>query len=223
MLKWQSKIFRFLPLQSIPFSPNANGEAWEYPDSQIVELIKPVPNAEMTIVVVSAPLERNFYARRLGSNVAIISLHEMAHIVKDANFRVEDFLLRNIYGFCVYFKAFQGKLPASIEDSWSHHDTRGCLFDTNTQKYDILYSMHQPKLCEQCIVKLKQFQIDGEFPETVQGELLKMKMPLFYRGADWVKQHPIYSILLTSGFGVFLNFIASVLFEKAKKIMPWLS
>jgi hypothetical protein len=223
MRKWQSNIFSIQAVQSISFSPDAIGEAGEYPDSQISELIKSDPNVRMTIVVVSAPLERNFYSRRLRSNVAVLSLHEMAHIVKDANFRVEDFLLRSIYGYCVYYKAFLGELPASVERSWSHHDIRGCLFDMNRQKYDILYSMHQPNLCEKCVVRLKEQQIESGFAESVQGELMRIRRPLFFRCADWVKRHPIYSLLFTSAFGVFLNVVASVLFEKAKKIMPWLS
>ena len=174
------------------------------------------------VALVSAPLDRNFYSRRLGKNVVVLSIHEMAHILNAGNFRIEHFLLRNIYQIAIYFHALSGLIPDSNSLSWSHHDIRGCLFDMNSQKSDILYSMHQPKLCDACRTRVGQHQVDPALLSTLEGELRKLRRKLFYRVVDWVKTHPISSLLITAAFGISLNVIASIIFEKAKRIWPWL-
>ena len=219
---WKSAIFEFQPAQSIPYSPDANGNRWEYPDSQIEELVTSVTGADVTVVLVSTALERNFYVRRLTGNRIVISLYEMAYILKSANFRLEDFLLRNLYAYSVYFHAYRGRPPTSSAFSWSHHDIRGCLFDMNPQKADVLYSMHQPNLCGDCVQRLGSCQVDASFADALSAELRKIQKPLFFRISDWVKAHPLWSLCLTAGFAVFLNLVASVIFEKAKKLASWL-
>jgi hypothetical protein len=39
---------------------------------------------------------------------------------------------------------------------------------------------------------------------------------------EWVKWHPIFALVGTSASNVELNMIASIIFEKAKRVLPWL-
>ena len=219
---WPSHILKVSHQAAIEFTPNAQGRRWEYPDTQLRELVRRVDGADLTVAIVSAPIERNFYSRRLGNNVIVFSIHEMAHILSAGHFRLEHFLLRNIYQIALYFHALGGNVPDSGELSWSHHDIRGCLFDMNSQKTDILYSMHQPKLCDACRTRLREKQVDSALIPALDSELLRIRRELFYQVAEWVKCHPIYSLLITAAFAISLNVIASIIYEKAKGLWPWL-
>ena len=222
LANWRSESFKIASTELIAYTPNATGDNWEYPDSQLQKLVKPVRGADITFAVVSAPIERNYYSRRLRNNVVVFSIHEMAHILNEANFRIEHFLLRNIYQIAIYYQTQNDSVPESDLLSWSHHDIRGCLFDMNSQKSDILYSMHQPKLCEACRTRIGQHQIDPAFLGALDRELRRLQRKLFYRIVDWVKAHPINSLLITAGFGISLNVVASIIFEKGKRVWPWL-
>jgi hypothetical protein len=218
---WPSKLFRVAFRATIDFPPDAQGDGWEYPDSQLRDLVRPIDSADITVIVVGAPLERNFYSRRLGNNVVAITLHEMAPIVSAANYRLEHFLIRSLYQLTVYFRAL-GSIPASDDMSWSHLDIRGCLFDMNVYKTDILYSMHIPKLCDACRTRTRERQVDADFLPALDRELSKLRRGLFYRAADWVKLHPLLSLGITAAFGITLNIMASVIFEKISRAWPWL-
>lgn len=220
--RWRSNVITIKHEGDIPYTPNAKGANWEYLDAQLRRLISPVKGADITIAIVSAPIERNFYSRRLGDNVVVYSIHEMAHILRNANFQLEQFILRNIYQIAVYFHVLNGKVPSSEEVSWSHHDIRGCLFDMNSQKSDILYSMHQPSLCVACRTRVGQKQVDPSLLPTLDTELQRLRRKLFFQIADWIKLHPIYSLALTATFGIALNIVASIIFEKSKRVWPWL-
>lgn len=199
---WRSRIFLIGRITAIAHSPDATGDTWEYPDDQLSELIKAVPAADMTVAIVSAPVAQNFYSRRLKDNVVVLSLHEIAHILNSANFRLEHFVLRNIYQFSVYYHALGGTIPTVDSVSWSHDDIRGCLFDMNSQKSDILYSMDQPKLCEVCRTRLGSYAVDPEFLPALTSELQRLRKRLYFRMADWVKSHPIYALVITAAFGI---------------------
>lgn len=218
---WSSKLFKVTSRAAIDFTPDAHGGGWEYPDTQLRELVRPVPLADITVALVSAPLERNFYSRRLGNGVVVFSIHEMAPILSAANYRLEQFLIRNLYQLAVYFRAL-GSVPASDQLTWSHHDIRGCLFDMNAHKSDILYSMHLPKLCDACRTRFRECQVDSSFLPTLDRELRRLRRGLFYRALDWIKIHPLWSLAITASFGIVLNIAASIIFEKASRAWPWL-
>lgn len=222
LCQWRSRVVSIHHAAAIAYTPNAIGNAWQYPDDQLRNLVKPVEGADITVAIVSAPIERNFYSRRLGNNVVVFSIHEMAHILNAANFQLEHFILRNIYQIAIYFHALNGSVPDSNSMSWSHHDIRRCLFDMNSQKTDVLYSMHQPKLCDACRARIGQHQVDPDLLHALDAELPRLRRKLFFQIVDWVKLHPIYSLLLTAAFSIALNIIASIIFEKAKRAWLWL-
>lgn len=218
---WTSQLFKVQHGASIGHLPNAEGSEWDYTDKQLGALIQADSDADFTLALINAPLENNYYMRRLGDKVAVLSLFEMAEIVRFSDFTIENFILRNIYELTVLYAA-NGKLIPIDAHSWAHDDVRGCLFDMNASKPDIVFSMHKPKLCDGCRTRVLSKQVNSGFLPALDKELSRIKKARYFRMADWVRTHPLCTLAITAFSAVILNLIASVIFEKAKCLLPWL-
>lgn len=218
---WKSKIIKVTLGSSVGHLPDAEGDNWEYTSSQLSSLVHEDDNASFTVALICAPLEGNYYMRRLGDKVAVLSLFEMAEIVRFSDFMVENYILRNVYELAVLYAA-NGSLIPSDAYSWAHDDVRGCLFDMNANKPDIVFSLHQPKLCDACKARVLSKQVDSGFLPALTKELQKIKKALYFRISEWVKAHPILALVVAALSAISLNVIASVIFEKAKSFFPWL-
>lgn len=93
----------------------------------------------------------------------------------------------------------------------------------NSSKIDIVFSMHRPTLCPACSSRVLSKQVPAMLIPALQKELPRIQKPLFARMSEWVKQHPLLALLITALSGVALNILASVIFEKAKRVWPWLA
>lgn len=220
--KWGSTVMRIEHRASIGQLQDAEGEDWQYTDDQLAKVLAPSLDADLTLGLINAPLEDNYYLRRLPQNVAVLSLHEMAEIVQYENFSVETFILRVAYELTCLYKA-EGKIPPTGESSWTHDDIRSCLFDMCSSKGDIIFSLQRPRLCEACRNRVLQRQVDAKFLPALDKELGRIQKTLYFRLADWVRAHPILALALTSLFAIALNLVSSAIFEKAKRCWPWIA
>lgn len=218
---WPSKVMSIKHGSSVGHLPDAEGSDWEYTDAQLAEVLSAESDSDFTIGLINVPLEGNYYLRRLNNKVAVLSLHEMADIVRYSEFTIEQFILRTVYELVVLFAANTKLIPSNYE-SWAHDEVRGCLFDMNASKPDIVFSLHRPILCQSCRNRVSAKQVPAQFLPALDRELLRIQKSLYFRMSDWVKQHPIYALLITAASGLALNLVASVLFEKAKRIFSWL-
>lgn len=218
---WDSQIIKITHGASIGHLPDAEGDNWEYTSGQLSSLVHADDNASFTVALICAPLEGNYYMRRLGNKVAVLSLFEMAEIVHFSDFTVENYILRNVYELAVLYAA-NGALFPSDAYSWAHDDVRGCLFDMNANKSNIVFSLHQPKLCDACKARVLSKQVDSGFLPALSEELQRIKKALYFRMSDWVKSHPILALAVAALSAISLNLLASVIFEKAKCVFPWL-
>jgi hypothetical protein len=214
---WKSKVFSVRHVQHIEIAPDTDGPNWSYTDRALRSTIRPTPSADVTVAIVSSPLEGNYYSRRLGEGVCALSLHEMAGITRRAHFKVENFLIRSIYGYAIYHHVF-GHVPASAEASWSHHATRRCVFDMNGLKEDIVYSLHQPRLCEECLMRLRAAQIPPDFAQSVQRELLLLKKGALYRFLDWANAYPGRALAWGVVASVVINVCSNYIYDHASKL-----
>lgn len=146
----------------------------------------------------------------------------MAEIVRYSDFAIEQYVLRNAYELAVLFIA-TGKLIPSEYTTWAHDEVRGCLFDLNANKPDIVFSLHRPNLCQACKTRVSSKQVPAALIPTLESELTRIQKTLYVRMAEWVRSHPIAAIFITAGSSVVLNFFSSVIFEKAKSAFPWLA
>jgi hypothetical protein len=218
---WTSSILKIKHGDSVGHLPDAEGDEWEYTDEQLSKLLSADKNSDFTLGLINTPLEGNYYLRRLSDRVAVLSLHEMAEIVRYSEFTIEQYILRNAYELAVLFIA-NGKLIPSEYTTWAHDEVRGCLFDMNANKPDIVFSLHRPILCQACKTRVSSKQAPAALIPTLEHELRRIQKTLYVRMAEWVKSHPVAALLITAGSSVVLNFISSILFEKAKSAFPWL-
>ncbi len=218
---WDSQIFRIQHRAAVGHLPDADGKNWEYTDAQLLGVLGAEQDSDVTLGLIGLPLEDNYYMRRLGDHVAVLSLYEMAEIVRYSGFSLEQYVLRNAYELVVLFIG-NGKLIPTNYTTWTHDEVRGCLFDMNSSKLDIVFSMDRPILCASCKMRLSSKQVPADLVPALNRELRSIKKPLYLRMTDWVKDHLIISILLTAVSGITLNLIASIVYEKAKHAWPWL-
>lgn len=207
---------------SVAHLQDAEGEDWQYTDEQLAKVLAPSLGADITLGLTNAPLEDNYFLRRLPKNVAILSLHEMAEIVQYNNFSVETFILREAYELTCLYKV-EGRIPPTSELSRKHDDIRGCLFDMCSSKGDIVFSLQRPRLCPDCRNRFLSRQVDAKFLPTLEKELTRIQKTLYYRLSDWVRTHPILTLVLTSVFAISMNLVSSVIFEKAKRFWSWIA
>lgn len=218
---WESDLLTIRHGASVGHLPNSDGDNWEYSDNLLRQVLSADEDSDFTVGLINVPLEGNFYIRRLTATVAVLSLHEMADIVRYSEFTLEQYVLRNLYELAV-LSAANGTLIPTNFTTWAHDEVRGCIFDMNSSKSDIVFSLHQPKLCPACKTRVSSRQVPADFVPTLERELLRIKKSLFVRMTDWVKLHPILALLITAMSAVLLNLIASIIFEKVKHALPWL-
>jgi hypothetical protein len=219
--QWKSEILSIQRGSLVGHLPDAEGQNWDYPDSQLLALLTSDADCDFTVGVINSPLEDNYYIRRLSERVAVMSLHEMADIVRRSECSLEQYILRNIYEMAVLYAA-NGKLLPTEYGKWAHDEVRGCLFDMNSTKADIVFSLHRPSLCPACRTRISSKQVPAVLLTALNDELPRIQKPLFFRMSDAIKRHPVIALLITAIFGVALNLIASIIFEKAKHAFPWL-
>jgi hypothetical protein len=218
---WKSDVFRLQHRAAVGHLPDAVGKDWEYTDQQLLGVLGAEQDSDLTLGLISLPLENNYYMRRLSNRVAVLSLHQMAEIVVYSGFSIEQYVLRNAYELAVLF-AGNGKLIPVDYVTWAHDEIRGCLFDMNSNKPDIIFSLNRPKLCAACTTRLSSKQVSADLLPTLCRELPRIKKALHLRMTDWVMRHPIFALAITAASGIALNLIASVIFEKVKHVLPWL-
>jgi hypothetical protein len=216
--EWHSEILEISHPSSIGSTPDATGPGWVYSDEELSRLIRPETSFAMTIAVVNAPLQQNYYARRLPGNLAVLSLFEMAEILSAANLPVEHFVLRAAYAYSVYFLAYNGRIPNSGVGSLSHHEIRGCLFDLNANKADIVESMDPPRLCEACRSRFATVQVPTGFLATLERELRRIRKPIYFRLSQWVQRHPLWAIVITGISGIILNVLSNAVYDAMKRL-----
>lgn len=226
IIKWKSEIFEIVkPINSVAIVGNSDGESWEFLDKNIKEQLPERDGSDVLLAVTNVPLQQNYYIRGLQDNKACMTYEMMADILKSDNIPLENLILRMLYFIALTYKYYGGKSPISGEHiDIIHHETKGCIFDMNGVKTDVIYSLNGPKLCHSCVEALttkQKHKIEKEVIDKVQGELKKIKKGLYYQLSDFVKRRPIWSIVISSFVAIILGVIgstiATIIWEKLLK------
>jgi hypothetical protein len=222
MKKWKSSIFSIVgDIENYSLTNDSDGHSWEFTDTNIEQLLPEIFSGSFLIAIVNVPLELNWYSRRLSKNRVVFTFHEIKEILNHFNIPLENALFRLLYAYTFLYKRSGEKIPLN-EDStnFTHDETRGCLFDMNGIKTDIVYSLHKPIICPDCVERLRKEKISNETIEKAQKEILGIKKPLFFRIISFVKVHPIWSMLISAITAVVLgaigSYIATVIYEVSK-------
>jgi hypothetical protein len=220
--EWNSSIFQLRFDEIVQLLPNPDEGGWSYSDTQLSSIVKHDNSYHFTVGIINAPLQHNYYVRRLEDSVAILSLHEITDILKASNLSIEKFVIRSMYGLCCYFEENGRVLPSSKKQSHSHNETRGCIFDKTINKADIVFSTAEPKLCSSCENRLKQSQVSKDLVILVQSELRKIKKDLYYRLSDFIKEHPIHSIIISTAVALTIDTLGNYIYDLIKAFLPFL-
>ena len=211
LLRWQSSVFQIIPsIESFQLNDDAQGEDWEYTDQQFEEYL-PKHDSSFLVLLVNVKLENNWYVRRLSRNRVVFSFHELDQILRFHSIPLKNVALRVLYAASLVYRRYENRIPPAAErTNYAHDETRGCLFDMNASKLDIIYSCHAPRLCEYCVSQLKIARVSNEVIDSVQEEIRRIQKPLFNRMLDFVKSHPLWSILISLSTALVLGIAASI-------------
>lgn len=191
--------------------------SWGYSDELLNEELPKNFDGDFFIGITYVPIEDNYYARRLEKNRVVLSYFEMYQILKQENIPVENLLLRIIYAYFLVYHRNAKQIPP--QNNWlgfTHDDTRGCLFDMNGNKSDVIFSLDQPKVCDTCTTKIRSEKVSDNCINSVKKEILKIKKREYYKIIEFIKDKPLISIGISANFGILLNIISSYLYELLK-------
>ena len=208
-------------IENYSLTKDSDGYGWEFSDASIEELLPENFGGDFLIAIVNVPLENNWYSRRLSNNRVVFTFHEMKEILSHFNIPLENIIFRLLYAYTFLYKRSGERIPLNGEiTNFTHDETRGCLFDMNGLKTDVIYSCHEPIICPDCVERLRKEKVSNETIAKAQKEITRIKKPLFYRIMSFVKKHPIWSIAISAISAIILgaigSFIATLIFEATK-------
>jgi len=210
---WHSDVFAIAgDIENYPLRRDSDGAGWEFTNDSLEEVVLKNFDGDFLIAIVNVPLELNWYSRRLSGNRVVFSFHEIKEILSNCNIPLENVVLRILYEYTLVYKRYGGKIPSNEEETnFTHDETRRCLFDMNGIKTDIVYSLHEPIVCSDCVERLRQAQVSNDTISKVQKEIRKIKKPLFYRIMSFIKIHPIWSVIISAITAIVLGVIGSLI------------
>jgi hypothetical protein len=210
---WKSELFELIrPIDYYSITKDSDGPYWQFSDQCIDSQLPDSFDGDILIAVTNVPIQNNYYARRVSNNRICLTYHEMSEILRNYNIPLENLIFRVMYSASLVFKRYGNRVPESIEiTNFSHDETRGCIFDMNGIKSEIIYSTNRPQLCTSCIEVLKNEKVESNLIIQIQRELRKIRKSLYYQITDLIKDFPILAIVITSITAILLGTIGSLL------------
>ena len=210
---WQSEIFQLTGnIENFSLRKNSDGENWDFSDSLIGETLPHTADADFVIALMNVPIEDNWYSRRINQNQIVITFHEIRDILRDSNIPLENVVLRLIYSYTLVYKGYGKRIPSVNEvTDFTHDETRGCIFDMNGIKTDLPSSCDKPQICDECQERLRKNSVSNDIIEQAKKETLRIRKKLYYRVMDFVKNHPVWTLIISSSYALILNIIATII------------
>ncbi len=214
--KWKSELFEIVkPINTVAIVGDSDGAYWEYSDANIEEQLPDRDGADVLLAVTNVPLQSNYFARRFSNDRVCMTYNTMTEILKFDNIPLENLIFRVLYSIAFVYKRYGNRIPLASENTnFAHDETRGCIFDMNGVKTDVVYSLSGPQLCHSCVetlTTLPQHRIEKEIITKVQWELKKIKKGFYYQITDFIKTKPILAIVVSSLFAIILGVIGSTI------------
>lgn len=218
--KYSSKHFSFTSIEHInDILPAKNSYGYlniVYSKNDIQTLFKDVSFNGLCISVMNYPFDDHFYMHRIQNNQLCISLSGLEEILSPQNISIENFIIKNIYEAYLFYKIFNTLADDGVYN-FVHQDTRGCIFDLNGDKRDIIYNTEQPIICDECKAKINKKSLPHNFIKSVQNELDAIRKPWLKRIELFIKKYPLLSILLTFIFSTIVNLFSNKIWDLLTK------
>ena len=157
---------------------------------------RPINGDEQILAEVSKDIERNkFY---------ILCTTNIMERLNDGKVSLLNFLLNIIYG--MYTRKYLGIDP-------EYHESPGCLLDYCFLERDLIAGCIKPVLCQEC----EEGVTDKEAATMLNKELRKIRVPLYIRLIEYVKQKTLLSMIIaiiaSLIFGMMSSYMATLVME----------
>jgi hypothetical protein len=210
---WRSDVFELAgDIENFALRCDSDGEGWEFSDALLKEQLPAHAGADFLIAIVNVPIENNWYSRRLGDNQIVFTFSQIKDFLAWENIPLENAILRVLYAYTLLYRRSGNKIPDFSEARiFTHDETRGCLFDMNGIKSDLVESCNKPVVCGECEERLRNERVSTQMIKTVQKEIRKIRKQLYYRAFDFVKSKPITALVISSAFAILLGVAGSLI------------
>jgi hypothetical protein len=213
IISWKTSVFKIADkIENFEFRLNSDLPDWGFSDSNLRKLISNSTSADFTLLLVNIPLEGNYYSRRITQNFIVGTFYEIKHHLLFSNIPLHNMVLRALYAYALLFIEAGNRIPAQSENyNFTHHETRGCLYDMTGNKEEVVESCSDPIICAECQERLRSKLVSNDIIHNAQQELKKIGKGLYYRVIDFVKKYPLFSLFLSSTFALILGTLSSIL------------
>lgn len=210
---WQSEVFQMVgDIENFALRCDSDSDGWVFSDALLKAQLPKQFGADFLIAIVNVPIEDNWYSRRLGDNQIVFTFHQIKDFLAWENIPLENAILRVLYAYTLLYKRSGNKIPGFGEaPSFTHDETRGCLFDMNGIKSDLVESCDTPVVCSECEERLRNERVSTQTIKTTQREIRKIRKPLYFRALKFVKSHPIAALVISSIFAIVLGVTGSLI------------
>jgi len=212
----KSKLFYIANSSSIDDLPNTDLPAWSYSKELLRDIIKADPNNDLTIGIIEAPLEGNYYTRSPSPNVYVTTFYQAADILQATEIDLVNYLLKTIYANVTRFhmRAYDQtfKYPA-------HHQTRGCIFDMTGNKGDLVYSCSDMRLCEECEAELRKRRLPEFYIAQLKKELKPIHISQLVNIIHFIKKRPVLSLFIAALSAIILGILSGYLYDLLKLLL----
>jgi hypothetical protein len=211
--KHKSKFFKFSDIERINNLPNPQKNDGYldivYRKVDIQSIMNDIEFDGLCIAIMNYGFDDNFYMHRVGANKVCISIFGLENILIEKTISIENFIIKNTYEVFIFYKILKDLTNDGEVYTFIHSDTRGCLFDMNGDKRDIVYNTEKPIICDECKGKISRKAIPKNFLEGIQEELLKIDKPFIKKIENFIAKYPLSSILVTFIFSTIINLFSN--------------
>lgn len=208
--KFSSSLFEVSEFYNHKLQCNSDGFDWEFSDELVRDQMPNLDGADFMIAIVNVPLEDNWYSRIISNNKIVFTFYEIKEILLNSNIPLENVIYRILIAYTLAYKRYEKNIPKLHEVNLIHDETRGCIFDMNGIKYDIVSSCHYPIICDDCKIEITKKLVSDNEIELAKKDIKKIRKDLYFRILDKIKSHPIWALFLSSLFAYFLGFSGSI-------------
>lgn len=221
IIKWKSEVYTIVYTQPHDISAGADLSSWGYSD-KLLEEILPSNDAlqnssqhrdtpiDITIFVIDAPLYNNYFSRTLTGNRIVVSYYEIKDILQESNIPLENYLIRLLYAYSFIYMGKSGNDISMLDESYFAHDYyKGCIYDMCGNKRDIVYSVINPIICDECKVKFRNKHIREDLIVKAQKEIARLNKRCSFRIQDYFQNHPIIKNVIHIVGTIIISIISS--------------
>ncbi|MGA6107963.1 hypothetical protein ABS648_07445 [Pseudomonas solani] len=209
---WKSDVFELIgEIENFALRCDSDSDGWVFSDMLLKAQLPECTSADFLIAIVNVPIEDNWYSRRLGNKQIVFTFSQVKEYITWENIPLENAILRTLYAYTLRYRRSGNRFPSFGEaPSYTHDETRGCLFDMNGIKSDLVESCNKPVICVECEERLRNERISTQMTKIVQSEIRKIRKHLYYRALDFVKAKPLIALTISSVFAILLGITGSL-------------